>query len=61
MRVTHFEIERSGILAARIVTVALHHDADALHAYILTAVAMELARHRHRYERLRRGHDPAFV
>jgi hypothetical protein len=58
MRATHFEIERSGILAARIVTVALHHDADALHAYILTAVAMD---HRHRYERLRRRHDPAFV
>jgi hypothetical protein len=59
MKVQPDDLAAATILANRLCTVALHNDVETFRAFAITAIAMELARHRQRYRH--RSHDPAFV
>jgi hypothetical protein len=59
MKASSFELEQAAILASRLCAFALDSDVEAFRAFAITAIAMELARHRQRCRRW--SHDPAMV
>jgi hypothetical protein len=59
MKASSFELEQAAILASRLCAVALNSDVETFRAFAITAIAMELARHRQRCRH--RSHDPAMV
>jgi hypothetical protein len=59
MKASSFELEQAAILASRLCAIALNSDVEAFRAFAITAIAMELARHRQRHRRW--SHGPAMV